>query len=100
MSFNIAKCLYEKALWIIGSYNVNDQQLVPTSRRLYFQTRKNEILDCIAEVKKRIKEYQSLCNRGSNRSQANQSYVQNFYARCNLVKARLYASLEDESEAL
>ena len=32
--------------------------------------------------------------------QVNQNYIKKFYARCNLIKARLYTALEDESEAL
>jgi len=49
-SFNIAKCQFEKAQCLIDSYG-NDSEFVPLSRKLYFESRKNDILDCLKEVK-------------------------------------------------
>ena len=91
VSFNIAKCLYEKALWLTD-YKPGRQNQIPQSRSLYFKNCKKEILDTVAEIKTRVKEYQHFAKSQRNRHKGtvNTSYVQHFYARCNLIKAKVF----------
>lgn len=59
-SFNIAKCLYEKAVCIMDSYGNKDY--APTSKKLYYQSRKDEVLAILKEVKERVKSVEVINN--------------------------------------
>ena len=57
-SFNIGKCLFEKAVCIMDSYGNKDY--APSSKKLYYQSRKDEVLELLKEVKERVKSVENL----------------------------------------
>ena len=79
---------------------MNNQSYAPTTRKLFFQCRKTEILECLVEVKVRIKAIEKN-NKSLNKvAQVSEIYFRRFYARTNFLKAKLFTAIEDESEAL
>lgn len=101
VNYNIAKSQYEKALWLVDSLNGEQDEMAPSQRRLYFQSRKDLILECLAESEIREKQHQKMFNdKLSSKLHYHLVYVHNLFARCNLLRAKLFAALEDEVEAL
>ena len=69
-------------------------------RKMYFQSHKDQILDLIKEIKDRVKTMERNIGQPGMPKAMNKGYIRKFFARCNMIKARLYANLEEESEAL
>ena len=72
----------------------------PISRKLFFQGKKDEILDLMKEVKVRVKGVEKSNSELAKPMQINRNYIRKFFARCNMLKAKLYTYLEEDSAAL
>lgn len=99
-SFNIAKCLYEKTCVLLESYGQEDHERPPVSRKLYFQEKKEQILALMNETKLRVTSVEKSNSALAKPEQINKKYIRKFCARCDLLKAKLFSYIEDDSQAL
>ena len=52
------------------------------------------------DIKDRVKNMERNVGKPGMPKAMNKGYIRKFFARCNMIKARLYANLEEEAEAL
>ena len=52
------------------------------------------------EIKIRVKDIEDYNALLPNPARLNKNYIRRFFARCNLLKAKLYINLEEDNEAL
>ena len=68
-SFNIGKCLFEKVVCIMDDYG--SKEFFPLSKKAYYESRKDEILDLMKQIKDKVKHVQKISQQMAKPAQIN-----------------------------